>query len=243
MKNLVYHQLSFLIARTHHIVLLVVIVVASNSIGNAQNYALRFDGVNDYVTANGVADKVAEKDFTIEYWFRLNAIPTDFNSLAAFNQSDKSNRFETGVGYGDNQKFYVYSSYSSPETTYGTTDIVPGKWYHVAITYRHSDGGIDAFLNGKPELTKIMNRTYSVKVTDLFSLGQEWDVSSPTQFLNGDLDEFRVWDDLRTADEIMANMFRELNGNEANLVTYYKMNEGSGISLTDNSNKISQVLW
>ena len=77
---------------------------------DAQNYALHFDGVNDYVTANGVADKVAEKDFTVEYWFRLIATPTDFNSLAAFNQSDKNNRFESGVGYGDNQKFYVIIS-------------------------------------------------------------------------------------------------------------------------------------
>lgn len=202
---------------------------------DAQNYALHFDGVNDYVTANGVADKVAEKDFTVEYWFRLNAIPTDFNSLAAFNQSDKSNRFETGVGYNSDQKFYVYSPYSNPQTTYGTTTIEKEEWYHVAVTYRHSDGNIEAYLNGKLELTKTIDPTYCIKATDLFSLGQEWDSPDATAFLNGDLDEFRVWDDLRTVDEIRANMYRALSGTETNLVTYYKMDEGSGNTLTDNS--------
>lgn len=202
---------------------------------NAQNYALRFDGVNDYVTANGVADKVAEVDFTIEYWFRLNDAPTDFNSLAAFNQSDKSNRFETGVGYGLDRKIYVHSPYSDPQTTYGTTIIGVGVWYHVAVTYSQSDGNIKAYLNGELELTKTMNPTYCVKVTDLFSLGQEWDAPDPSGFMKGDLDEFRVWDDLRTVDEIKANIYSELSGAEENLVTYYNMNEGSGTTLTDNS--------
>ena len=209
---------------------------------NAQDYSFRFEGFNNFVTADGVAGKVANKDFTMEYWFRLNATPTDFNSLAAFNQSDKSNRFETGVGYDSDQKFYVYSPYSNPQTTYGTTTIAKEEWYHVAVTYRHSDGNIEAYLNGKLELTKTMDRTYCVKVTDLFSLGQEWDTPDPSAFLKGDLDEFRVWNDLRTLDEIRANMFRELNGNEANLVTYYKMNEGSGITLTDYCNNVSGTL-
>jgi len=49
------------------------------------------------------------------------------------------------------------------------------------------------------------------------------------------IDEVRIWDDVRTAAEIAANMHIDLAGSESNLVAYYKMSNGSGTSLTDNS--------
>lgn len=48
---------------------------------DAQNYALHFDGVNDYVTANGVADKVAEKDFIVHTFASTCTNPTDAGSI------------------------------------------------------------------------------------------------------------------------------------------------------------------
>ena len=35
----------------------------------------------------------------------------------------------------------------------------------------------------------------------------------------------RIWNDKRTSDEINDNMFISLDGNESNLVAYYKMSE------------------
>ena len=53
--------------------------------------------------------------------------------------------------------------------------------------------------------------------------------------IEGEIDEVRFWDDKRTASEIADNMFIELNGDEAGLVAYYKMSNGTGTTLTDNS--------
>ena len=53
--------------------------------------------------------------------------------------------------------------------------------------------------------------------------------------IDGKIDELRIWNDARTVTEIKSNIFKELDGNEANLTAYYKMSDGSGTSLTDNS--------
>ena len=53
--------------------------------------------------------------------------------------------------------------------------------------------------------------------------------------IDGEIDELRIWDDNRTQAEIKANMFIELEGDEANLIAYYKMSDGSGTTLTDNA--------
>ena len=51
----------------------------------------------------------------------------------------------------------------------------------------------------------------------------------------GEVDEIRFWDDKRTATEIKDNMFKELSGNESNLIAYYKMTDESGNTVSDNS--------
>ena len=57
----------------------------------------------------------------------------------------------------------------------------------------------------------------------------------PTGYLAGIIDDVRFWNDVRTETEIKENMHKELVGNETDLRAYYKMNSGTGTSLTDNS--------
>ena len=201
-------------------------------------YALQFNGTTNFATADALCAPLVGKDFTIEFWFKLSGTPSDFNALAVFNPPSADatdNRIETGVGYGADQKFYVYSPNSGTVTTYGTTTITVGTWYHVAITYTYTTGNIVAYLNGQQELTKTIPASDRIQSNDRFSLGQEWDNSSRSALFHGELDEVRIWDDIRTISELNYNRYSELAGTDANLLAYYKMSNGSGTSLTDDS--------
>ncbi|MDD2304423.1 MAG: GLUG motif-containing protein [Prolixibacteraceae bacterium] len=201
-------------------------------------YALQFNGTTNFATADALCARLVGKDFTIEFWFKLSGTPSDFNALAVFNPPSADvtdNRIETGVGYGADQKFYVYSPNSGTVTTYGTTTITVGTWYHVAITYTYATGNIVAYLNGQQELTKTIPASDKIQSNDRFSLGQEWDNSSRSALFHGELDEVRIWDDIRTISELNYNRYSELAGTDANLLAYYKMSDGSGTSLTDDS--------
>ena len=52
-------------------------------------------------------------------------------------------------------------------------------------------------------------------------------------YFAGQIDEFRLWSDVRTNNEIRANMHRVLKGDEADLVGYYKLDTGSGTTAVD----------
>ncbi len=54
-------------------------------------------------------------------------------------------------------------------------------------------------------------------------------------YLNAKMDEFRIWNYVRSQSEILATMNNTLTGSESGLVAYYKMNDGSGTSLADSS--------
>ena len=53
------------------------------------------------------------------------------------------------------------------------------------------------------------------------------------------MDEVRLWDVVRTQDQIKSTMFKELAGTETGLKAYYKMSNGSGTSLTDNQSNVT----
>ena len=56
------------------------------------------------------------------------------------------------------------------------------------------------------------------------------------RYFPGEIDEVRIWNTDRTSAEIRANMHHELQGNEANLVAYYKLDTGTGTTADDSSN-------
>ena len=60
-------------------------------------------------------------------------------------------------------------------------------------------------------------------------------IGSLDDYLYGQIDELRIWNDVRTTSEISANMTSELNGNESNLVGYYKFNEPDTNTVASNS--------
>ena len=69
---------------------------------------------------------------------------------------------------------------------------------------------------------------------DKFYLGKFSD-SDENNFFDGYLDEVRIWSVARTAAQIADNIHVELDGDETGLVAYFKMSNGSGTTITDNS--------
>ena len=50
-----------------------------------------------------------------------------------------------------------------------------------------------------------------------------------------EIDEVQIWNTARTAEEIGADMMGPLAGTEAGLAAYYRMTDGSGALVTDDS--------
>ena len=124
----------------------------------------------------------------------------------------------------------------------GNTSLTSTDWHH--IVYTKTDVFLGTlYVDGVVEGTHTAN--YTLKSTDIWTLGQEWDQSGPSQFFYGYLDDAAVWSTALSSAEVSA-LYSGGNGLDARsdggnytssgyLEGYWKMIEGTGSTLTDSS--------
>jgi hypothetical protein len=103
------------------------------------------------------------------------------------------------------------------------TQLTNRVWQHVAATFRA--GTLKLYLNG------VLDRTVTGVLTPINSsqplaFGREGNFSGGT--LDGRLDEVRVWNVVRTPNQIANWRRRKLSGTETGLVGYWSFDEGQG---------------
>lgn len=175
--------------------------------------ALHFSGDDDYVNAG----EFMPQSYTKEAWVRIepgsdrnNFISSDDIVNGHYVYAPIVNSYHLSAGH------FVGSALTS------IIDIVPldfDKWYHVAVTYNSVTQDMILYKNGQI----VGNQTVANHSDPTVLLGSH----NFLNLLTGNLDEVRIWDDVRTQAEIQANMTSTLIGNEANLVTYYRFDQGT----------------
>ena len=205
---------------------------------NQVNNALDFDGADDFVS---IADNalLETNPITVEFWFKKN-----------------DNTIEDTPGFGDSEGLLYKSPDTSPSIAYaflltdtdtGPSSIVPfdltfavgdgsqntlvtaasaiqpGEWYHVAGVLNGNN--MELFLNGISVGTNTTPLTPSMN-NDPIVLGKASTTSGVERFFNGQMDQLRVWNTARTANDIRSNMHINLVGNEAGLAAYYDFDTG-----------------
>jgi len=109
------------------------------------------------------------------------------------------------------------------------------EWHHLAGTY---DGTyMKLYIDG--ELVKTFNVVDSLGVQPLYSPNSGMYLGYRDEgqygYLEGAIDDLRIWNYARSQSEIQANMYREITGNESGIYTYWDLNEGSGDQIFDKS--------
>jgi len=168
---------------------------------------------------------------SVELWVNPDQVPGDLVSYAV---TGSSNEFLIGIN--SSKTVYVYVN----DTAYTLTGLTvePGQWDHLMITW---DGvnALNAYKNGTLVTTTPVTTTVNDALTTggTFYLGTDQDTVGGgfgnTDSFDGQMAEVRIWNDVRTSGEVSSNFNKELAGNEANLVAYWQLNEGSGSSATD----------
>ena len=178
--------------------------------------ALDFDGVDDAITTTLDVQPSAMPTTTWEAWI----YPRDITSRQQILCSDDG-------GYDrflaiDGGNYYIGCG-----SAWYPAAAVLNEWQHVAVVFKTDN--VLFYLNGV-EYSRGSAPSGGSTVNNL-KIG-EYANSSQWNF-NGQLDEVRIWSDVRTQGEINDNMFNCLNGTEDNLVCYYNFDCGGGTLLID----------
>ncbi|MEX1191179.1 MAG: LamG-like jellyroll fold domain-containing protein [Brumimicrobium sp.] len=187
--------------------------VAAQSPGNS----LDFDGTNDHVSSAlpTVFNDIPNNDFTIEAWIKPNA---SVFSRVVFAQFDATNFASISLSASNQVYFYV-----SNVAGINTSATLPlGSWSHVACTWDASTSLVEIYINGILQ-TSGTGGTSSLGNDNLMTLGSKTD---GTQLFQGEMDEVRIWDVIRTPCEINSAMSSEFTVSQPNLVAYYNFNQG-----------------
>ncbi|MCF8332413.1 MAG: LamG domain-containing protein [Bacteroidales bacterium] len=197
----------------------------------AQNFALDFDGMNDYVEITQDASlNMYNSSFTVELWVKSSQ--THNTEVILFEYGEwEIGTYQMTSDQQDQIKvnFHGRSSADGAELTgHNWTD---GTWHHFAGVFNNSSNKLTLYMDGAL-LIEVNEYNAPGNATLSSYLGSR---GGNTKFADMRMDELRIWDDVRSQSEIQNNMNIELTGSESNLVAYYNMNEGIGTSLMDHS--------
>ena len=221
------------VRRLHLIRLFVLYCILTATVLAQTNYALQFDGIDDFVECFDLGFGNNVIDITVEIWIKPNTI-TDDDGIWAF----MGTPFEEFILAIWNSLYHTktdgqwFNYPAHPE----------GEWKHVVITYDGITHSIylDGNLYGSNSFTSSLDLTGRS-----FLIGNYDDM---TYYADGIYDEVRVWDVARTEAEIQADMYHELTGTELGLVGYWSFNESTGdttfdISGNGNDGIINGATW
>jgi len=207
-----------------------VLLSAATALAGNGGYALRFDGVDDYVS---VPDDVSLDftEFTIEMWiYKLSS--NNYKLIGQNNSNNHERGFVFGIDNSDEFHIEVWSSAVTFTSVTSTETIPNNEWVHLTMSWKKNDR-LKGYINGKLVIDVATIDADITNATPMIIGKAPWYDLNENHF-NGYMDEIRIWNDVRTETEIKHNMHKELTGNEANLVSYYKMSNGSGTTLDDN---------
>ena len=195
------------------------LVGVTNETGITTNSSLHFDGSFNSYASTQVSRSLEARSYTIDLMFK----PSSPNKEVTFFEHG----FErTGVVFGmtaDNRlqlQFGTYSIYSLPlpEPLLDFTRVVLAYNYD-NNTLRFYVGTLDIT---DPSAKPVPDIPYSLNAPLVFGRG-----------LEGNMLEVRLWTKALSQAEVDATYLRYLTGYEQELAAYYKMNEGSGSTVTD----------
>ncbi|GAB6283458.1 MAG: hypothetical protein STSR0008_22260 [Ignavibacterium sp.] len=213
-------RLSFFISAVLFTLLIIPQIFAQGS-----GKAVSFDGTNDYVNIPDNSAIHSLSAVTIEMWFKCTGASINFLCAKAIEQLEIHTTNSNGIRFIPTTRVYL----DSPNDAF-----IPGQWVHLACVYDPSQSLGKIYINGN-DVSAVNNGSNPITTaittsSNSFRLGLRSDNYYPYQ---GQIDEVRIWNLARTQDEIQANMCKKLTGSEANLVGYWRLDDGSGTNAND----------
>ncbi|MCK4357911.1 MAG: hypothetical protein KAW92_04085, partial [Candidatus Cloacimonetes bacterium] len=185
--------------------------------------ALEFDGTDDYISTTLM--DLSGSEITIEYWFKGSSTQSAVRQQTAGDNFIVSGWSDLHILSNDGGVAGGLSIGASAED---------GNWHHIAFTWKqNTTDGFVSYLDGQIVASRTSSDIPIPNHNTNLIFGSYIGAS---EFLDGALDEIRIWSVERTQTEIQDNRFVELTGSETGLIGYWKFNEGSGTTAYDSAN-------
>ena len=189
---------------------------AARSIGEQDG--IKFDKADEtYMMLNGVIEKIPD---TMEFWLKtdkLNARQVIFG-----NYKEKTKHFSVELSADNKIRYYENDG---AVNVFFDGDICTNEWTQIAIVRDCEENKIYLYVDGELTDTK-----------DAGGLGDNVTLDTPSYIgtdsrmgmhFNGSISQIRLWEDMKTEDEIQEGIEKEIQGDEAGLMHCWILNDSA----------------
>ncbi len=192
-----------------------------SSMAGKLSEGLYVDGSYDYlrIPSNSALDLY---DFTVEAW----VVADSANARCLYMRGDNTGGNELYFGVQDSDSLTAVLDNGNNVFFDGAANFTDGQFHHVALTFDADAHELKAYVDGAQ-----YGDAHPITATLDFGnsdalIGADFDTfnGSVGNFWDGVIDEVRIWNIVRTQEEINGAKDAEIDRNEAGLVAYYTMN-------------------
>lgn len=198
--------------------------------------SMKFDGDDDYIQLDSPLATLGSSSHTFETWVKIPVVGTGGLTagervgvlIGSYNSANSINYEVTATG-----KMRVFWNAAEVDfTSANSKDLRDNNWHHLAFVRDTATNKFLLYVDGNLNAETTTCGT-DVAVTVAHRIGGDRRNSDGGPSFHGEMDEIRIWDVARTAEEIRDYMCERLSGSEDSLMLYYRLDEGTGVAVAD----------
>ena len=160
--------------------------------GQIGTNAINLDG-DDYIAIDGVVDDITSTDITLNVW--INSTQTDQGDVIAANDGASGHPLEFYIDGGRPGR------YDGSDIDYPNAPVVAdGQWHMMTLVREGNEGRI--YVDGVLAVT--YSSGFSLASVTRWSIGQEWDGTTASNFYTGLVDDVRFYDGALSSDHVLG---------------------------------------
>ncbi len=202
--------------------------------------ALSLTGNHEVIIPSAEINPTMTGNFTMEFWVNLTSDPGNNDKLVSNHGKINGNSTGFSIEIPDNNSLSaVFGTNTGSWNSINTgTQLMVGEWNHVAITAQPGES-IKLYLNGELKASA----TYAEFVPNTnwnFAIGKSLNYGGQTF---SKMDEFRIWNKVKTQDEIREQMHYGIQTANDNLVYNFTFDQEDNGTLTNTGTQANNIAY